>query len=80
MEIEVGRPLTAIKHAYTHFRITLHAFHATHRSGEPQHLGVDDHAWVTLDDLGNYPFAVTDQKIIAALTKAQMTQSNEKSE
>jgi hypothetical protein len=28
---------------------------------------VADHAWVTLADLPSYAFAVTDQKIIAAL-------------
>jgi hypothetical protein len=36
-------------------------------SGEPQHLGVADHAWVTLDSLDTYAFAVTDRKIIASL-------------
>ena len=67
IEIEVGRFLTTLKHAYTHFRITLHAFHANHRSGRPQNLGVADHAWVTVAELDNYAFAVTDRKIIAAL-------------
>jgi A/G-specific adenine glycosylase len=67
IDIEVGEHLTSIKHAYTHFRITLHAFHATHLNGTPQHIGVANHAWVTLGDLENYAFAVTDQKIIAAL-------------
>ena len=68
MEIEVLDQLTTIKHAYTHFRITLHAFLASHSAGTPQHLGVADHAWVTLDGLENYAFAMTDRKIIAALT------------
>lgn len=67
MEISVGRPLGAIKHAYTHFRITLHAFQAQHVAGAPQHIGVDGHAWVTLDDLDAYAFAVTDRKIIDIL-------------
>ncbi len=67
IQIEVGSFLTSIKHAYTHFRITLHAFHAHHLTGQPQHLGVADHAWVTLPDLDTYAFAVTDRKIIAAL-------------
>jgi A/G-specific adenine glycosylase len=67
IDIKVGEHLTSIKHAYTHFRITLHAFHATHLNGTPQHIGVANHAWVTLKDLENYAFAVTDQKIIAAL-------------
>ncbi|MGW8319758.1 MAG: NUDIX domain-containing protein, partial [Candidatus Promineifilaceae bacterium] len=65
--IEVGLPLTTIQHAYTHFRISLHAFYARYVSGEVQHLGVADHAWVYPDGLGNYAFAVTDRKIIEAL-------------
>ena len=67
IDIEVGRYLCTIKHAYTHFRITLHAYHAQHVAGEPQHLGVADHAWITLDDLDRFPFAVTDLRIIEAL-------------
>jgi A/G-specific adenine glycosylase len=67
VEIAVGRRLITLKHAYTHFRITLHAFHARHLSGEPQHLGVADHAWVTLDEVDRFAFAVTDQQIIEAL-------------
>ncbi len=62
--------LTSIKHAYTHFRITLHAYQATYNSGNIQHIGVADHAWVTLADLDNYAFAVTDRKIINALRKS----------
>ena len=73
MEISVGNFLTSVKHAYTHFRITLHAFHAQHQSGQPQHIGVANHAWVTLPDLTNYAFAVTDRKIIAML-KQTITQ------
>ena len=49
------------------FRITLHTFHACYRAGTVQHLGVMNHAWVTLADVDHYAFAVTDQKIIAAL-------------
>lgn len=67
IEIAVGQALVSIRHAYTHFRITLHAFHAQHVAGEVQHLGVADHAWVTLAELERFAFAVTDRKIIAAL-------------
>lgn len=67
LEILPGRFLIQVDHAYTHFRITLHAFHAAYTGGEPTHIGVADHAWVTLADLDDYAFAVTDRKIIAAL-------------
>lgn len=69
IEIEVGDHLTSINHAYTHFRITLHAFHARYVAGTPQNLGVAAHAWVTLADLDRYAFAVTDRKIIAELKR-----------
>ena len=67
-QVPAGEPFTIVKHAYTHFRITLHALHAKFQTGKIEHLGVKDHAWVTKDDLINYAFAVTDQKIIQALT------------
>jgi len=73
IEVNVGEQLATIKHAYTHFRITLHAFHVYHHNGRPQNLGVMNHAWVSLADLHKYAFAVTDRKIIAAL-KEEMGQ------
>ncbi len=70
LEIEPGEPLAPVAHAYTHFRITLLPIHATYVSGEPQHLGVIDHAWVKLNEVDQYAFAVTDRKIIAQLREA----------
>ncbi|MBX3000258.1 MAG: A/G-specific adenine glycosylase [Caldilineaceae bacterium] len=67
--IDVGAPVTVVKHAYTHFRITLHAFHARLIEGEPQAIGCADWRWVTLEMLDAFPFPVTDQKIIAAVRK-----------
>lgn len=67
VDIRVGEYLCEVKHAYTHFRITLHALHARHMEGIPQHIGVADHAWVTLADLERFAFAVTDLRIIEKL-------------
>lgn len=64
LEVSPGEFLIDIDHAYTHFRITLHAFHAAYVSGDARHLGVADHAWVTLDELEPYAFAATDRQII----------------
>lgn len=77
VEIRVGRPLITIKHAYTHFRITLHAFHAEFGGGRVQHLGVADHAWVMLDQLDRYAFAATDRQIIAALLRQAERRNHE---
>lgn len=67
VEIAVGAAVTTVAHAYTHFSITLHAFHARILSGIPQAIGCDDWQWTTLDALDAFPFPVTDQKIIAVL-------------
>lgn len=70
LDIVIGEKVTTVKHAYTHFRITLHAFHAQYQGGRPQNIRVKDHAWVTLQDLSQYAFAAADRKIIAALNAA----------
>ncbi|MBN1119686.1 MAG: A/G-specific adenine glycosylase [Anaerolineae bacterium] len=67
IEIVVGQQLTTIKHAYTHFKITLHVFECRRTNGEPQAIECADWAWATLDELDRYAFPVTDQKIIATL-------------
>jgi A/G-specific adenine glycosylase len=67
IEVAVGSQITSVRHAYTHFRITLYAFACRHVSGEPQAIECADWAWVTPDELERYAFPVTDQKIITAL-------------
>jgi len=69
VEIGVARPITVIKHSYTHFKITLHAFECYLMSGTPAPLGVADWRWVTLDQLESFPFPRTDQKIIQSLRR-----------
>ena len=67
VEIEVGTLLTVVKHSYTHFKITLHAFECRLVAGEPQKLGVADWCWTTLAELDQFAFPRTDLKIIEAL-------------
>ncbi len=49
--IKVGKFITSIDHAYTHFKITLHAFECTVVSGQPRKLGVEDFKWVRMSEL-----------------------------
>ncbi len=67
LDVEPGAFFATIPHAFTHFRITVHAGHAAYRGGEPQRLAVADFAWVTLAELDRYAFAVTNRQIIAHL-------------
>lgn len=67
MEIEVGQYLTTIQHGYTHFRISLHVFECRHLDGDPSALDCADWRWVRLNELDDFAFPVTDQKIIQML-------------
>jgi len=71
MEIEVLDPLTTIEHAYSHMRITLHAFRGRPVRGEPQAIGVQDWRWVSPEQLAEFPLSVADQRIAAALIAEQ---------
>ncbi len=52
--VEVGAQVGAFKHAYTHFRITLHAFACQLSAHEPIILA-PGFAWVAIEDLSAYP-------------------------
>ncbi|MBE0635182.1 A/G-specific adenine glycosylase, partial [Candidatus Bipolaricaulota bacterium] len=67
--IEVGglERFMAIKHAYTHFRITLHVLHCHHTKGEPQSIDVADWTWAHPSELEAFAFPTADRKILAAL-------------
>jgi A/G-specific adenine glycosylase len=67
IEIAVGDLLMAIRHAYTHFRITLHVFHCRYLSGQPQALDCADWRWVRLDQLDDFAFPAANRRILAAL-------------
>jgi A/G-specific adenine glycosylase len=69
IEVEVGELFTVVQHAFTHFKITLHAFTCRYVSGEPQTIGVRDWAWVTPDQLETYSFGKADREVIRALNE-----------
>ena len=67
IEVAVDRPFLTVKHAYTHFRITLHAFHCTYLSGEPKPLECADWRWVHPEALEEYAFPRADRKLLETL-------------
>ena len=67
IEVEVGELFTVVRHGFTHFKITLHAFTCRYTAGAPQAIGVADWAWVMLDQLDAYSFGKADRVVIDAL-------------
>jgi A/G-specific adenine glycosylase len=68
VEVAVGEPLMVVPHAYTHFRITLHAFRCRLRSGEPRCLDCAAFRWVNPQDLDGLPMSRVDRKVARSLT------------
>ena len=67
IQVAVGEPLAVVKHAYTHFRITLHAFVCELVDGEPRCLDCAAFRWVRPADLDALPMSVADRKVAHAL-------------
>jgi A/G-specific adenine glycosylase len=67
IEVEPGAKIAAIDHAYSHFEITLHAYHCRYRSGTPKPLGCQEHAWVKAGELNRYAFPTANRKLLDLL-------------
>ena len=64
VDIDVGGTLGKYRHAYTHFKVTLHAFRCSLvNADEPRPLQADDLRWVSIVDLDEYPMGKLDRKI-----------------
>ena len=63
-EIDVHGAFGVYRHAYTHFRVNLHAFICSLRDGaEPRPLQVHDLRWVSPSELNDYPMGKIDRQI-----------------
>jgi A/G-specific adenine glycosylase len=64
VQIEVQESLGVFNHAYTHFRVTLHAFHCTLHNGiEPRPIEAHDLRWVEPAELCQFPMGKIDRMI-----------------
>lgn len=66
--VRVGQPFGRYDHAYTHFKITLHAFLCDLPPGTvPRPLEAQALVWAALDDLPDYPMGKVDRQIATRL-------------
>jgi A/G-specific adenine glycosylase len=62
-EIEVKQAFGVYQHAYSHFRVTLHAFLCQLSGPEPTPLEASELVWANKDELNNYPMGKIDRQI-----------------
>ena len=72
IEVEVGQRMAVVNHAFSHFKITLHAFDCRYLGAlppysEPQALEALAWAWVSEEELEQYSFGKADRQVIAEL-------------
>lgn len=68
VDIDIGESFGVYKHAYTHFRVTLHAFCCTLVNGrQPRAVEASDLRWVAPAELGEYPMGKIDRQIARKL-------------
>jgi A/G-specific adenine glycosylase len=67
VDVAPGETLATIRHAYTHFRITLHAHRCRIIEGEPRPLRCEAVSWAAVGELPNFALPVTDARIAQAL-------------
>jgi A/G-specific adenine glycosylase len=66
IRIKVGKSIASVDHAYTHFRITLHAFQCAHRGGDPKRIGCANWRWIHPHQYKNLAFSKADREIMKA--------------
>jgi len=70
VNIDVGQAFGIYHHAYTHFKITLHAFLCTLSDGAvPRSLEGQALVWTVVDALSDYPMGKVDRQIAKRLKK-----------
>jgi A/G-specific adenine glycosylase len=67
LEVEVGKRFSVVEHSFTHFRITLHAFHCRYLRGKAVPKSSQKIRWVKLAELDEYAFPKANKKIIEDL-------------
>ncbi len=74
INIEVGKHLMTINHAYTHFRVRLNVYHCRYLEGEPEPIACDEVRWVKPEQLSDFPFPKANTKIIDAIVQGSTSQ------
>jgi A/G-specific adenine glycosylase len=73
-EIEVGELIGVYHHAYTHFRVTLHAYFCRLDGSEPQALEASELRWVKAHELPGFPMGKIDRQIARQITSLPMVE------
>jgi A/G-specific adenine glycosylase len=72
VDVQVGKPYGEYRHAYTHFRVTLHAFFCSMDGSEPKPLAASQVRWTPVGELANFPMGKIDRQIARRLISGEV--------
>lgn len=75
IDVTVKAPFYTLSHAYSHFKITLHAFRCRIDAGTPEAREGQPFQWVGLDELDDYAFPRANRRVIEELERRQTAPS-----
>ncbi len=71
INVEVGEFFMTVKHAYSHFTMTLHVYFTKIVSGRPRLLDCADYKWVKPADLSTFAYSKADLHVVAKLQEGE---------
>lgn len=67
VDVSVSKPFMKLDHAYSHFKITMHAYLCELKNGEPSARLSQRIRWVPIKELDQYPFPKANRKLTRKL-------------
>ncbi|MDZ7658494.1 A/G-specific adenine glycosylase [Fodinibius sp.] len=67
IDISISKPFMKLNHAYSHFKITLHAYLCTLVDGIPKPKSSQEIRWIAINELEDYPFPKANRKLTEKL-------------
>jgi A/G-specific adenine glycosylase len=64
IQVRMGESIMQVKHAYSHFKITLHAYHCYYETGEVKPTSCQAWRWVSPEDLTDYAFPKANKTVL----------------
>ena len=69
LQIKVIEHLARVKHAYTHFKISMDVFCCEYLAGRVKRYGPVDHRWIKISAIDRYPLPKANHKFLPQLKK-----------
>lgn len=71
IHVDVGDFLMTVKHAYSHFTMTMHVYYTKIISGRPRAIDCADYKWEKVPNLGKHAYSKADLQVVERLQKVK---------